>query len=171
VYTISITKRVLQGEILQATKAQPVQIKQLYVLAALEVEKARNINEQELSQVHGLTMLGGGFAAGSTITASDRAQHTLQGLVTLDQSAVQVSSWNQRSHHCHLRNRNCIFCLVSAVAGPNLSYRVVGIRAQAIQFEQPKQIRRDGLISPRGQAPHALTTVDDCRSTGREFHG
>jgi hypothetical protein len=67
-------------------------VKQLYVLAAFEVEKAREKSEHELSKAQGLTTLGGGFAAGQTMTASTRAQATLQGLVTLDAAAVQVIS-------------------------------------------------------------------------------
>lgn len=68
---------------MQAEQAFPVRIKQLYVLAALEVEKARDLNERELVQQHGLTVLGGGFAAGAT-TMMTMAQNTLQGLVTKD---------------------------------------------------------------------------------------
>jgi hypothetical protein len=75
--------------LVQADQASPVRIKQLYVLAALEVEKARNLNERELVQSHGLTVLGGGFAAGAT-TMMTLAQHTLQGLVTQDLAEGRV---------------------------------------------------------------------------------
>lgn len=53
------------------------------MLAALEVERARDLNERELVQSHGLTLLGGGIAAGNT-TMNTIAQNTLQGLVTQD---------------------------------------------------------------------------------------
>lgn len=69
--------------IFQAQQASPVRTKQLYVLAALEVERARDLNERELVQSHGLTLLGGGIAAGNT-TMNTIAQNTLQGLVTQD---------------------------------------------------------------------------------------
>jgi len=69
---------------------RPARIKQLYVLAALEVEKARNMNEKELAQSHGLTLLGGGFAAGNTMSTITHAQHTLQGLVTRDSLEANV---------------------------------------------------------------------------------
>lgn len=69
---------------------RPVRIKQLYVLAALEVEKARNINEKELAASHGLTLLGGGFAAGNTMSTVTHARNTLQGLVTRDSLDAKV---------------------------------------------------------------------------------
>lgn len=75
---------------LQADQAAPLQVKKLYVLAAFEVEKARLKNEAELTRAHGLTTLGGGFAAGATMTAATRAQATLHGLVTRDAQASQV---------------------------------------------------------------------------------
>ena len=75
----------------QAERAAPLQVKKLYVLAAFEVEKARERNEAQLTHAHGLTTLGGGFAAGRTMaTAGTRAQATLQGLVTRDAAAVRV---------------------------------------------------------------------------------
>jgi hypothetical protein len=75
---------------MQAEVAHPLHIKKIYVLAAFEMEKARERNQAELMQVHGLTTLGGGFAAGQTMTAGTRAQATLQGLVTRDAAAAQV---------------------------------------------------------------------------------
>lgn len=66
-----------------------MRVKQLYVLAALEVERARDLNERELVQSHGLTLLGGGIAAGNT-TMNTVAQHTLQGLVTQDMAEARV---------------------------------------------------------------------------------
>jgi hypothetical protein len=78
---------------MQTDQAAPLQVKKLYVLAAFEVEKARLKNEAELTRAHGLTTLGGGFAAGATMTAATRAQATLQGLVTRDAQASQVRPW------------------------------------------------------------------------------
>lgn len=69
---------------------RPVRIKQLYVLAAIEVEKARDMNEKELATSHGLTLLGGGFAAGNTMSTLTHAQNTLQGLVTRDSLDAKV---------------------------------------------------------------------------------
>jgi WD repeat-containing protein 35 len=71
-------------------KEHPLQIKKLYTLAAFEVQKAREKNETELTRAHGLTTLGGGFAAGNTVTHMTRAQATVQGLVTRDAAAAQV---------------------------------------------------------------------------------
>jgi hypothetical protein len=68
----------------------PLQLKKLYTLAAFEVGKAREKNELELTRAHGLTTLGGGFAAGNTVTTMTRAQATVQGLVTRDAAAAQV---------------------------------------------------------------------------------
>jgi hypothetical protein len=82
---------------LQAEHCSPLQVKKLYVLAAFEVEKARVKSEHELSKAQGLTTVGGGFAAGATMTASTRAHATLQGLVTRDAAAAQVPSPHARS--------------------------------------------------------------------------
>jgi hypothetical protein len=87
---------------LQAEKSSPLQVKKLYVLAAFEVEKAREKNEAELTTAHGLTILGGGFAAGNTMTASTRAQATMQGLVTRDAAAMQVRTVMLVLHTLHL---------------------------------------------------------------------
>jgi hypothetical protein len=79
---------------MQEENSQPLQVKKIYVLAAFEMEKARERNHAELTQAHGLTTLGGGFAAGQTMTAGTRAQATLQGLVTRDATAARVRSSN-----------------------------------------------------------------------------
>ena len=76
---------------MQADRASPLQVKKLYVLAAFEVEKAREKNTAELTQAHGLTTLGGGLAAGMTVgTVGTQAQATLQGLVTREAAATRV---------------------------------------------------------------------------------
>lgn len=87
----------LSAEHVQAEKAAPLRIKKLYVLAAFEVEKAR----EDVHMARGassLTTLGLGAAAGPTYTAAGtRVNATLQGLVTLDAAAVQVRSLSHQT--------------------------------------------------------------------------
>lgn len=93
----------------QAQQAAPMHVKQLYVLAAFEVEKARDKNQAELTRAHGLTTLGGGLAAGptATATASTRAQATLAGLVTRDAAASKVRMSPRCCDDAHARLNVC----------------------------------------------------------------